>query len=69
MSEAAGFLFETIPGTLERSILHKVVDGVGTVLGGADTGDVRKEAVEVFEKDGGRIEGSVEEVGEGGGSR
>ena len=41
--EAAGFLFETIPGTLERSTLHEVVDGVGTLLGGANSGDVRKE--------------------------
>ena len=49
-AEAAGFLFETIPSALERSTLHEVVDGIGTLLGGANAGDVRKEMEEVFEE-------------------
>ena len=67
VAEVAGFLFEATPGALKRPTLHKVVDGVGILLGGADSGDIRKEAKEMFEEDGGRIESPIEEVGERGG--
>ena len=66
MVEAAGFLFETTPGTLKKSTLHEVVDGVGTLLGGADSGDVRKGAIEIVEEDGGWIECPIEQVDERG---
>ena len=63
VTEAAGFLFEAIPSALEGPILHKVVDGICTLLEGADLGDVGKESVEVLEEDRIWIKSPAERVG------